>query len=153
MEAFNTKNFGRIQFDPETAIEFPAGIPGFEQRHRFLALSYPDNEPLVFLQSLEDSALCFITLPVLAVQPAYRLKLSADDLSILGLPATRTPRIGNELLCLVIISVREDGPTANLLAPVVINLKNRKAMQAVVAESDYSHQHRLLPEPELAECC
>ena len=50
------------------------------------------------------------------------------------------------MLCLTVLSVRETGPTANLLAPIVVNLRNRKAVQAVAAESDYSHQHALMPE-------
>jgi flagellar assembly factor FliW len=45
-----------------------------------------------------------------------------------------------------VLSIRETGPTANLLAPIVVNLRNRRAVQAVAAESDYSHQHALMPE-------
>jgi flagellar assembly factor FliW len=45
-----------------------------------------------------------------------------------------------------VLSIREGGPTANLLAPLVINMRNLKAVQAVAAESGYSHQHVLLPE-------
>jgi flagellar assembly factor FliW len=33
-----------------------------------------------------------------------------------------------------------------LLAPVVVNLCNRKAVQAVAPESDYSHRFALLPD-------
>jgi len=85
-------------------------------------------------------------MPILAVDPKYRLKVSGEDLEQVGLPAARQPRIGDDVLCLTVLSIRETGPTANLLAPVVINLRTRKAVQAVAQEPGYSHQHTLLAE-------
>jgi flagellar assembly factor FliW len=63
---------------------------------------------------------------------------------VAGLAQGRPLRIGEDVACLAVISLREGGPTANLLAPVVINLNGRKAVQAVAAESGYSHQHVLV---------
>jgi flagellar assembly factor FliW len=107
---------------------------------------FVENDPLIYLQSLEDPALCFITMPILAADPGYRLKVSREDLGRLGLNSGRQPRIGDDVLCLTVLSIRETGPTANLLAPIVVNLRNRKAVQAVAPESDYSHQFALIPE-------
>jgi flagellar assembly factor FliW len=45
-----------------------------------------------------------------------------------------------------VLSFQKSGPTANLLAPVVVDLNNHKAVQAVAMESDYSHQHALFPQ-------
>ena len=146
MPSLETKNFGTISYELESAVEFPAGLPGFEERRLFLALRYPDTEPLVFLQSLEDPGLCFLTLPVLAVDPHYQLRVRAEDRERVGLPTGRPLRFGEDVLCLVVLSLRESGPTANLLGPVVINLGNRKAVQAVAPESGYSHQYALVPE-------
>ncbi|MGA2269377.1 MAG: flagellar assembly protein FliW [Bryobacteraceae bacterium] len=146
MPDFETSSFGRISYQPEWAIEFPSGLPGFEDRRRFAALKFDESAPLVFLQSLENPSLCFITLPILAVDPQYRLAVSDEDLGHLGLSPERQPRIGQDVLCLTVISIREDGPTANLLAPIVVNLRNLKAVQAVAPESEYPLQHVLLPE-------
>ena len=141
-----TKNFGRISFEPDSELEFPSGLPGFESRRRFVAITFVESDPLVYLQNLEDPDLCFITLPILAADPNYKLKVNGEDLEQLGLSTSRQPRIGEDVLCLTVVSVRETGPTANLLAPIVVNLNNRKAVQTVAAESDYSHQHALMPE-------
>lgn len=146
MPAFNSKNFGLLSYDSAAPVVFPGGLPGFEQRRLFLALSFPDSQPLIFLQSLEDAHLCFLTLPVLAVDPAYRLEISPEDRGRLGFSETQLVRIGQEVLCLAILSLHEDGPTANLLAPLVVNLVNRNAVQAVAPNSRYSHQHLLVPE-------
>lgn len=151
MPVFETKNFGRISYEPQAAIQFPAGLPGFEERRLFLAVRLPHADPLVFLQSLEDPALCFITMAARSVDPHYRLAVCDEDLGRLELPAGRQPRIGEEVLCLTVLTLHESGPTANLLAPIVVNLGNLKAVQAIAPDSGYSHQHVLLPE-ETAVC-
>ena len=146
MPSFETKYFDTISYDPDSVVEFPSGLPGFDQRRRFVALQFPDSQPLVFLQNLEDPELCFLTLPVLTIDPHYQLRVTAEDRAVIGLPPGGPVRIAQDVLCLVVLSLRENGPTANLLAPVVVNLRNRKGVQAVAADSGYSHQHVLLPE-------
>ena len=55
-----------------------------------MAVRFPDREPLIFLQSLEDPDLCFLTLPVLAVDPQYQLTVSKEDRELVGLAPGRT---------------------------------------------------------------
>jgi flagellar assembly factor FliW len=151
MPETETTNFGTISFARESVFEFPHGLPGFEERRKFLPVQNPLTAPILFLQSLEDPALCFTTLPIWVVDPHYRLHVTEQDLEILGFSADRQPRIGDEVLCLAVLSVRKTGTTANLLAPLVVNLKSYQAVQAVSPESGYSHQHPLFPQ-EVAAC-
>jgi flagellar assembly factor FliW len=145
MPEFDTTHFGRISYETDSAFYFPGGLPGFEQVRSFLPLSFPDSQPLIFLQSLEEPGLCFITLPVLAADPGYRLEVSPEDLAGIGMPVKVQPKIGADVLCLAVLSLREGGPTANLLAPIVVNLRNRRGVQAIAPGGGYSHQHALLP--------
>jgi flagellar assembly factor FliW len=145
MPTLQTKNFGAIQFNADAALEFPTGMPGFEERRRFLALHFNGTDPLVYLQSVEDPGLCFLTIPVLVADPSYRLRVEEEDAESIGLTSNE-PRIGEDVLCLTVLSLREDGPTANLLAPIVVNLRNRQSVQAVATQSGYSHQHPLMAE-------
>jgi flagellar assembly factor FliW len=145
MPVFATRNFGTIEYETGAALEFPRGLPAFENCRQFLALTLPQSEPLVFLQSLEDSGLCFITVPVQVVDREYRLGMAPEDRELIGLASGARPEIGKDVLCLAVLSIREDGPTANLLAPVIVNLRDRKAVQAVAPVSTYSHQHPLMP--------
>lgn len=151
MQLFETKHFGKITYEEESELLFPCGLPGFDDRRRFVAVRFAENEPLIYLQNLEDPGLCFITMPILAAQPDYRLKVSGEDLAQLALPAAHQPRIGEDVLCLTVISLHETGPTANLLAPIVVNLRNRRAVQAVTQETGYSHRFELMPQE--AEVC
>jgi flagellar assembly factor FliW len=155
MPVLETKHFGKLSYEPDSELEFPLGLPGFDDRKRFVAVHFVENDPLIYLQSLEDPALCFITMPVLAIDPQYRLKVSGEDLLRVGLNSARQPGIGDEVLCLTVLTIQETGPTANLLAPIVVNLRNRQAVQAVAPESDYSHQFALMPQalPQTAAVC
>ena len=156
MPETQTANFGIISFLPQSVFEFPNGLPGFEERRRFLPVQNPGTEPVVFLQSLEDPTLCFTTIPIWVLDPHYRLHVTEQDLETLEFPAGRQPGIGDEVLCLAVLSIRKTGTTANLLAPVVVNLKNYRAVQAVSPDSGYSHQHALFPQegfsPEAPRC-
>ncbi len=152
MPVLETSQFGSVHYQENAVIVFPGGLPGFEDRHRFLALSLPHRQPLVFLQSLDDPALVFITAPVLVVDPAYRLEVSREDRALVGLRPGWPPRIGDDVLCLAVISVRQEGATANLLAPIVVNVRNLNAVQAVAPGGGYSHQQPLPPPAEVQTC-
>ena len=145
MPMLSSRNFGPVEYQEESVFEFPAGLPGFEEERRFVPIEHAASKPIVFLQSLNRPSLCFITLPVLAVRGDFSLAISAEDLRTLELPEKRQPAIGAEVLCLAILSVAEGHmPTANLLAPVVVNLKTRRGLQSIQVDSSYSHQHPVL---------
>jgi flagellar assembly factor FliW len=154
MPELNTTHIGRIRYNEQDTLEFPAGLPGFDQERAFLPIEVPTAKPILLFQSLQTPGLCFMTLPVLVVDPQYRLNMTREDLRAIGLAEEQQPAIGPDVLCVAILSVSEDqAPTANLLAPLVVNFKTHRAVQAIQVESDYSHQHALpAPEPEAKEC-
>jgi flagellar assembly factor FliW len=122
-------------------LEFPHGLPAFETQKYFRLIESPKREPLLFLESETNPELSFLMLPVALIDPEYQLALSAEDQEALGAgPKSR-------LRCLAVITAAENlPPTANLLAPVVVNLDSGRAVQAVRSDARYSHKHRLLPE-------
>jgi flagellar assembly factor FliW len=143
-----TRRFGAMDFEESSVLDFPLGLPGFENARRFALVEPPDAKPLVFLQSLDFPELCFVAAPVLAIDPAYQLDMTSDDLRELGFPENCQPRLADQVTCLAILSLPENGrPTANLLAPLVIQQGSRRAVQAVRVDSRYSHQQPL-PAPE-----
>jgi flagellar assembly factor FliW len=136
-----TKYHGEMEYDESAALHFPRGLFGFESETRFLTIVKPDLRPLIFLQSLATAELCFICLPVLLVDREYCLSLRSEDLDAVELPSGRPLEIGAGVECLVIVRIQPGGPTtANLLAPVVINLGNSRAIQAVSMNQKHTHQ-------------
>jgi flagellar assembly factor FliW len=122
-------------------IDFAEGVPGFESERRFVVVQQPGQHPLVFLQSLQSPGLCFPALPVRVVEPGYLPQISAADLELIGFVSQ--PTLGEDAVVLTLIAMHQKDPTANLLAPVVINLKTRAAAQCVDPDMRYSHRHPL----------
>jgi flagellar assembly factor FliW len=140
-----TKYFGSISYKEDEVTQFPSGLPGFEKEMEFLVMEPSANAPLIFLQSLQHPDLCFLALPIQGLDPDYQPVMTREDLTTLGLDSGSQPMIGEDICCLAIIVVTENGPvTANLLAPVVINRANRRGVQAVRIDSIYSHQHPVM---------
>lgn len=144
-------HFGQMEVDEASVIEFPEGLPGFEDRRRFIPLERADQPGLVFLQSEEKPGLCFLALPVRALRNDYEVVMSADDLETVGLPPGSVPRIGQNVIALALISVAEGEPaTANLRSPVVIHMQTRRAVQAIRPDDRYQCREPLLA-PERCE--
>ena len=153
MASVQTKFFGELEYSEDALFHFPAGLPGFENQHSFVFLQMPNSAPLMFLQSLTSPNLCFVLLPIMVVDPEYKLELSPEDLMTLGLPPDRQPAISKDILCAAIICAAESQtPTANLLAPVVVNLATKAGMQVINSEFGYSHCHRLQLAEAVAPC-
>jgi flagellar assembly factor FliW len=146
-----TKYHGEIEYSDSDIVQFESGPFGFESNNRFVLLVPHAMAPLVFLQSLSTPGLCFLTLPILVVDRNYKLTLGMEDRKAAVLPLERQPVIGEDVLCLTILTLQQGLPTtANLMAPVVVNLGNRKAVQSISSEGSYSHRH---PFTQAAAAC
>ena len=141
MPQAHTRDFGELAYEPSAEWFFPRGLPGFEDQNRFVLIEPAALAPLVFLQSLKTPALCFLAVPVWTADPVYQVGMTPDDLDLLGLGGQ--PKPGDGTLCLAILSGSGEAFTVNLLAPVVGNPRFRTAVQAVRADSTYSHQYPL----------
>jgi flagellar assembly factor FliW len=127
---------GEISWEAGCELDFPVGLPGFEQYTRMIAVEIPSQRPLIYLQSSEKANVCFLALPVLTVFPGFRLRLSEDDKSLLGFDSAAmsggdSPVLGDDVLCLALLL--PVGPTVqtNLDAPIVINLHNSRGLQTI----------------------
>ena len=151
MPSVDTKYFGTLSYREEAIFEFPHGLPAFEQETRFVLIELPEDAPLVFLQSLAQPALCFLAFPILVAAREYSLQISAEDLAALELNPDRQPELGRDVLVLALVSLHDGfSATANLMAPIVVNLKTRRGLQAIRQDHLYSHQHPIERNPEEA---
>jgi len=142
MRSIETKYFGTLPCSEESIFDFPQGLPAFEEEKGFVLIEPAEGAPLVFLQSMVRPGLCFAAFPALAVDPGYQLGIAPEDLEELGLDVRRQPADGSEVRVLALLSL--DGgfrATANLMAPLVLDVKTRRGLQAIRRDSRYSHQH------------
>jgi flagellar assembly factor FliW len=91
---------------------------------------------------LQQSTLCFFAFPILVADREYPLAVSDEDLAALDLDRGQQPKLGRDVLVLALVSLHEGfSATANLMAPIVLNLKTRRGLQAIRQDNLYSHQH------------
>jgi flagellar assembly factor FliW len=149
MAQCETEYFGTMSYREDSVFDFPAGIPAFTEEKRFVPIESQEHSPLLFLQSLGKPTLCFLALPIQVVDPDYCLAVSQDDLVTLELAPDRQPGLTSEVAVLALLSLHDGiSATVNLMAPIVVNLKTRRALQAIRQDSVYSHQH---PVPRVKE--
>ena len=134
--------FGSLEFDPAQSIAMPRGMMGFPEDKTFALTSVPDPRIANFMlfQSLSDSALSFLTLPLSlenGVHDVNDIEAARQDLGI----ATE------DFAAIGIVSIRNLGGKAqtsvNLRAPVFLDARNRTAWQYVMPNAAYNVRHAL----------
>lgn len=132
-----TGRFGQITVQPEEVITFAQGLLGFTQSKRFCLVDSGDDTLILWLQSIDEPELSFPILEPKIFRPDYTARLSATELKDLKLESI------NQSAVFTILTIPEDisTMTANLKAPIVINLREQIARQVVLQENDYSIKH------------
>ena len=146
-----SRNFGAIDYNPNDPFHFSNGLPGFPEETGFLPVEAPGQFPLLYLQSLRTPDLCFVALPVGCLVANYQLSPNPDDLTLIGLEGDAQP--GPDMLCLALLCFAEDGAaTANLRAPLVVNVRNRRAVQMIQLEDRYPIRFQIHSGKEMRVC-
>src|SRR5690625_1765654 len=137
-----TVRFGELHLSEEVLIHFPEGILGFEHLRTFFLVARERDQGFAFLQSAEDPELAFVVIDPTEIRPDFRPLLGDEDRESLGWAP------GVSLQVLAILTVPEDihEITANLLAPILINVEKRIGRQVVQEGTFYSTRHRLVDE-------
>src|SRR5215203_589005 len=120
---------GALEVPAEAIYTFPVGLYAYDAARGF-ALVPAGREGLFWLQSLEDPALVFLLVDPFLHRADYEADLPDADLAPIGASGA-----ANELAVLAIVTLpaeRGGTPTANLRAPVVLNLHTRLGRQVVM---------------------
>ena len=131
-----------IQVDGQDVLLFPDGLVGCPSWQRFVLLDENEDDPIKFLQSLDDPNICFLATDPHHVDPGYRIRPAEADLEVLEIEDLDQA----VLMCTLRIWENEEKITANLLGPLVINPRTRQGRQIVLADSPYSAQHPVVLE-------
>ncbi|MGM0855024.1 MAG: flagellar assembly protein FliW [Bacillota bacterium] len=139
----NTKYHGDIEVKSEDVLTFEHGIPGFGEEKQFVLLPLPENEWFHILQSVTTPQLGFVVTDPFVFFKEYDFELDQASVELLEHPAEK------EVQVLSILTVREtlQESTANLQAPIIINLANRKGKQVILNNTDYQTKHLIFDQP------
>lgn len=124
-----TRDFGEIAVEEQDLITFAAPIFGFEHLTKFAVLMDDtlDGE-FVWLQSAEDSSVCFVLASPAKLIPGYAPQLSDEVKQTLGEGTY-------ELWNVMVVAEDFKASTVNLKSPVVFNLSSNTAMQTILEDS------------------
>jgi flagellar assembly factor FliW len=119
-------------------IRFVRPMPGFEDLAHFVLVRLgednAESESVLFeLRSLEQPRIRFLVADPSAFFPDYTVELDEAACHELDLCDV------DDALVLVVVTVGPDPTTttANLLAPVVMNIRTRMAMQVILSGTDW----------------
>ena len=138
----DTERFGEVTYEEGDVLDFPRGIPAFEDMRRWIVVGSEDNA-IKWLQSVEDGALALPVTSPDAVRADYNARIPEDELALVG---STDPA---DLALLIVVSIPQGEPwnmTANLRAPIVLGLKTRKAVQVIALNEEYPIRHAVFPE-------
>lgn len=137
VEVHSTR-FGSFAVPADRVLRFAEGLIGFPDYHRFVIVEHTRPGPLRWLLCLDEPELAFAVVDPAEFFPDYRV----DAHACLGVPAER------DVAVFAIVTIPRTYPvgmSANLMAPVVVDVETREARQVILDDGTYSTRHPLLP--------
>lgn len=136
----NSTRFGEVEIDKNVVFDFVSPIIGFSEYRRFALIDHNPDSPFKWLQSIEEEDLAFPITLCSFFGINYQFKIEDEEeqkLEIENPDDIFVCNIAN------IPSSNPTGATINMLAPIIINLKNKKAMQIVLKNTNFEVRYKL----------
>lgn len=126
-----TKFLGEVQIESASIIQFPQGIPAFEEEKEFVVIPLGAQSPFVTLQSVKTPSVGFMAVYPYHFKEDYTFDLEQEDLQQLKIEKSE------DVLVYAILTLKDtlENSTMNLLAPVAINVKKQIGKQVVLHEN------------------
>jgi len=138
----HSTRFGDMEVAEEQILDFPHGVPGFPAEKQFVFLDYQPDSPFYFLQSVLDADLTFLLIDPFAFFNDYEFAMDDALAEEIGVTRDNPPTIFN----IATVKGKLENMTVNLVAPVIVNTRDRKAVQIVLEKTDYATRYPLFPE-------
>lgn len=134
-----TSRFGLVELKSEDILTFNEGLLGFQDLRQFVLLDDPNDDIFAWLQSCELPSIAFPVLEPEIFGHKYAVSLNRTDSEALKLQAGQTPGY------LTIITIPDDATemTANIKAPIVINVDLRIARQCVLQDNNLAIKEKI----------
>ncbi|MEU4239311.1 flagellar assembly protein FliW [Actinoplanes sp. NPDC026619] len=112
-------------------IRMAVPMPGFPAHRDFVLVRLNEDGLLYAFTSIQDPDLRFLVAPPEPFFPDYAPEIADEVFQALN---TKDP---DRLLLMAVITAGTDETTANLMAPIVVDRDNMRAMQVVLSGSGY----------------
>lgn len=143
MVEVNTRIFGKIAIEEDKILRFDRGILGFPDLKDFTLIydeEKGDGSGIKWLQSIQEPGFAMPVMNPELVIPGYCPRFDRDLLTPLG--GNLEP---DNILMFVTVTVPKDitKTTVNLRAPIIISMENRKAVQLINDDEEYSIKYAI----------
>lgn len=128
-----TTRFGSIEVADSDIITFPEGMLGFSKINQYVLVERVDDSLFLWLQAMKKASVAFPLLEPQIFERNYKVELMEEDRKVLELSDLSHAKV----FAIVTIPTDPTKMTANLKAPIVINLRNRLAKQVILHQVDY----------------
>ncbi|MCH2135471.1 MAG: flagellar assembly protein FliW [Phycisphaerales bacterium] len=132
-----TTRFGMVQVENDRVLEFSGGLLGFSSFTRFVLLQPDPEGRFLWLQSVDSPDLAFVVTDPSHWCDDFEAVIRREHLAQLSLDSVDEARI------LVIVNKYDDALTANLQGPLIVNIKNRRGMQVVLADRRWTTRRQI----------
>lgn len=144
MPDFKTSRFGEINYNNKDVIRFVKPILGFNELSRYILISRTESEPFKWLQSLENSDVCFVVVDPRLLVDEYEVDVSAHDIKLLDGSESQ-----DDYQLFVIATIPQGRPeemSVNLQGPIVIYVKGLSGLQMVLNNPEYEVRYNIFRE-------
>ena len=113
-------------------IQFPSGLPGFEEHRKFILESRDDLRPFLWLRSIEDPEVALPVISSLLLKRAVLTQLTDEHLSLIGNPAME------HIAPYYVLRVEAENNTitVNTKAPLIIRTDIGQGQQIILDQDD-----------------
>ena len=126
-----TAHFGELEVKDNNVFSFPDGLLGFEDLNDYVLVSHEDTAPLKWLISVDEPNIGFPLISPfiidLAYQPGKKINLEKDAVFVV-----------------VTLGNKNREMTANMKAPIVLQVETRVGRQIVMSSEKYSTRERVI---------
>lgn len=139
-----TKYLGEVEINQDKILKFPQGILGFESNKEFIILDIANNSSVQILQDLNEPGIAFLIVNPWDFYKDYLVDIPDEKLAKMGI----FPNNKNDLAVFNIVTLGKTfkESTANLLAPIIINMANKEGKQYIQNDTKYTTRHNLFTE-------
>ncbi len=127
----STTRFGEIEAKEQEIFTFKEGLLGFGQLRQFIILDDPHDEIFAWLQSCENPDVAFPLLEPDIFAPNFDFGISKSDINAMNLTSVEEGKV----FCIITIPKDATKMTANMKAPLLINLKELTGRQCVLQDN------------------
>ena len=126
-----TQQFGELTIEDKHIFNFPNGLLGFEDLHEFVLISEEETVPFKWLLSVDKPEIGFPLLSPWHIEIGYDPGNNFD--------------LNKQVIMVVVTLENEEGSmTANLKAPVVLDVEKQSGEQLILPSDKYSPTHLIV---------